>query len=47
MVIDEEGKLAKKVLNSRATYKALVDGTIHYCDFIVGNALICPTEMIK
>lgn len=46
MVINEEGKLNDLPVNILAT-KALYLAIGLFCDVIVGDALICDSEMIK
>lgn len=47
MVINEEGKMNRLPLNTRATELAVLSGSIYPNDFIVGVALICPRRLIK
>lgn len=41
MIIDEEGKLKDKQINSVATMVAYKRHAIHPCDCIVGDVVIC------
>lgn len=44
MVIDEEGKLKGKPINEAATMIFMHAG---YYDIIVGDALVCDSEMVQ
>lgn len=47
MVIDEEGKLKNKPFNLVATMVASTQGAISNDDFIVGDCLVCKSEMVE
>lgn len=46
MVINEEGKILHLEENPKATAIALNHNAIFPFDYIVGKALICPSEMV-
>lgn len=46
MVVNDEGKFAKHV-NSVATILALLNGAIHGTDYVCGDVLLCPSDMVK
>lgn len=47
MVVNEDGKAQRLEPNSAATVLAKALGAIAMNDFIVGNALMCPSDMVK
>lgn len=47
MVLDDEGKLAEKEVNSNATMIADVSGVIPLWDCIVGDVIICDNDMVR
>lgn len=46
MIINEEGKFAKGC-NQIATAIAHLHGAIGQCDYIAGDAVICPSKMLS
>ena len=46
MVVNEEGKRDCEA-NGMATVLAKAHGAIFPCDYIAGNALMCPRDMVK
>jgi hypothetical protein len=46
MVVNEEGK-GQLPMNIRATIIAKANGALHFNDYIAGDALLCPSEMVK
>lgn len=46
LIIDEEGKLTDKKPNLIAT-AIFENGDPHACDYIVGDAILCHTDMFK
>lgn len=47
MVIDEEGKYNNKEVNANATMCAQKNQAITSWDCIVGDAIVCNSEMVK
>lgn len=47
MVCDEEGKLKSLAPNSRATLLARSQRAIESHDYVCGDVLVCPDEMVK
>lgn len=47
MVVNEEGKGEKLPLNGMATVIAKAENAIYPWDFIAGDALMCPSDMVK
>lgn len=47
MVVNEEGKAQRLEPNGMATVLAKAHGAIFPHDYIAGNALMCPSDMVK
>jgi hypothetical protein len=45
MIINEEGKFNKKI-NTMATFLAQESGVLYEDDYICGNVIICPSDML-
>ena len=46
MVVNDEGKFTKHV-NAVATILALLNGAIFRTDYVCGDVLLCPSDMVK